>query len=62
MTDKSWDGPASLSLVRERALTTALSVEGCYSEHSSVSRRAELLGWSVKAEEGLRGRCWPDQR
>ena len=62
MTDESWDGPASSSLVKERALTTALSVEGRYSEHSSVSRRAELLGWSVKAEGGLKGRCGPDQR
>ena len=34
--------PDSWRLVRERALSTVLHAERLYSEHSSVSRRAEL--------------------
>ena len=43
--------PGSWSLVRERALPTGLTVEGWYSEHSGVCRRAELLGRSVKVKK-----------
>ena len=43
--------PDSWSLVRERALTTGLCVEGQYSHHSGVYRRAELLGRSVKGNK-----------
>ena len=43
--------PDSWSLVRERALTTGVCVEGWYSEHSGVCRRAELLGRSVKVKK-----------
>ena len=43
--------PGSWSLVRERALTTGLTVEGWYSEHSCVCRRTELLGRSVKVKK-----------
>ena len=43
--------PGSWSPVRERALPTGLTVEGWYSEHSGVCRRAELLGRSVKVKK-----------
>ena len=43
--------PGSWSLVRERALPTGLTVEGWYSEHSGVCRRAKLLGRSVKVKK-----------
>ena len=39
--------PDSWSPVRERALITGLCLEGWYSEHSGVCRRAELLRRSV---------------
>ena len=42
--------PDNWSLVKERALTTGLSSEGCYSELSGVCRRAELPGRSVKVK------------
>ena len=49
MADKNRElVPDNWSLVRERALTTGLCSEGWYSEHSSVCRRAELPGGSVK--------------
>ena len=38
-------------LVRERALTTGLSSEGWYSEHSGVCRRTELPGGSIKMKK-----------
>ena len=34
--------PDNWSLVRERALTTGLCLEGWYSEHSGVCRRANV--------------------
>ena len=43
--------PDNWSLVRERALTTGLCLEGWYSEHSGVCRRAELPGRSVKGKK-----------
>ena len=43
--------PDNWSLVRERALTTGLGLEGWYSEHSGVCRRAELLGRNVKVKK-----------
>jgi len=43
--------PDSWNLVRERALTTGLCVEGWYCEHSGVCRRVELLGRSVKVKK-----------
>ena len=43
--------PDSWNLVKERALTTGLCVEGWYCEHSGVCRRAELLGRSVKVKK-----------
>ena len=43
--------PGSWSPVRERTLTTGLTVEGWYSEHSGVCRRTELLGRSVKVKK-----------
>ena len=42
MTDRNGElVPDNWSLVRERALTTGLCLEGWYSEHSGVCRRAE---------------------
>ena len=43
--------PDNWSLVREKALTTGLCLEGWYSEHSGVCRRAELPGESVKVKK-----------
>ena len=43
--------PDNWSLVRERALTTVLCSEGCYSEHSAVCKRAKLPGSSVKVKK-----------
>ena len=43
--------PDKWSLVREGALTTGLCSEGWYYEHSSVCRRAELPGGSVKVKK-----------
>ena len=43
--------PDNWNLVRERVLTTGLCSEGCYSEHSGVCRRVELLGGSVKVKK-----------
>ena len=43
--------PSNWSLVRERALTTGLCLEGWYSEHSGVCRRGELPGRSVKVKQ-----------
>ena len=39
------------SLVRERMQATGLCLEGWYSEHLGVCRRAELLGRSVKVKK-----------
>ena len=43
--------PDSWSLVGGRALTNGLCMEGWYSEHSGVCRRAEVPGRSVKGEK-----------
>ena len=43
--------PDNWSLVRERALTTGLCLEGWYSDHSGVCRKAELPGGSVKVKK-----------
>ena len=52
MADRNWElVPGSWSLVRERALTPGLTVEGWYSECSGVCRRAKLLGRSVKVKK-----------
>ena len=50
--------PDNWSLVRERALTTGLCLEGWYSEHSGVCRRAELPGGSVKVKKFWKGAWW----
>ena len=39
------------NLVRERAWTTVLSLEGWYSEHPCVWRRADLLGRNAKVKK-----------
>ena len=52
MTDRNWElVPDNWSLVRERALTTGLSTERWYSEHSGVCRRVELPGRGVKMKD-----------
>ena len=43
--------PDNWSLVRERALTTGLCLEGWYSEHLGDRRRAELPERSVKVKK-----------
>ena len=52
MTDRNCElVPDNRSLVRERTLTTGLCSEGCYSEHSGVCWRAQLVGRSVKVKK-----------
>ena len=58
-----WTETGRQRLVRDRVLSTGLSAEGWSSEHSSVCRRAELLGRSVKVKKiDLKGRWGLDER
>ena len=55
MTDRNRElVPNNWSLVKERVQTTGLCLEGRYSEHSGVCRRAELPGGSVKVKSSER--------
>ena len=63
MTDRNGElVPDNWSLVRERALTTGLCLEGWYSEHSGVCRRSGAAGKECKGEEVLKGRLEPDEK
>ena len=54
--------PDNWSLVRERALTTGLCLEGWYSEHLGVCMKSGAAGKECKGEEALKGRWEPDEK